>query len=76
MKEIIQRFLADTPTFFKRLIALGISIGAIGAALMEPHIATQLPEFLQKASSYMVTVGLVTATIAKLTVKDTDVLKK
>ncbi len=76
MKEIIQRLLADTPTFFKRLIALGLTIGVIGGALMEPHVAAQLPEFLQKISGYMVTVGLVTASIAKLTVKDTDVLKK
>ncbi len=76
MNEIIKRIMADTPTFFKRLIAIGLTIGVIGGALIEPHVASQLPDFLQKISGYMVTVGLVTAAVAKLTVKDTEVLKK
>ncbi len=76
MREIIARFLAETPSFFKRLIALGLSLGVIGAALLEPHIAERLPEFVTKVAGYLVTVGLVTASIAKLTVKDPDTLKK
>lgn len=76
MNEIIKRFLADTPTFFKRLIALGVSLGVVGAAFMEPHIASQLPPFFGKIASYMVTAGLVAGIIAKLTVKDPEVLKK
>lgn len=68
--------MAETPSFFKKLIAIGLSLGVIGGALMEPHIAEQLPAFVQKLSGYMVTIGLVTASIAKLTVKDPEVLKK
>lgn len=76
MKEIITRFLSDTPTFFKRLIGVGLGLGVVGGALMEPHVAEQLPESIQKISGYLVTIGLVSAAIAKLTVKDPDVLKK
>lgn len=76
MKEIIARFLADTPSFFKRLIGVGVSLGVIGGALLVPDVADQLPPFAGKIAGYLVTVGVVAGVIAKLTVKDPEVLKK
>lgn len=75
MNEIIKRFLADTPTFFKRLIAIGVSLGAVGAALLVPDVADQLPPLFGKIAGYLVTAGVVSGIMAKLTVKDPDVLK-
>jgi len=75
MKEIISRFVADTPTFFKRVVAFGLTLGCIGAALMEPHVVAMVPG-LQPFAGYLVTIGVVTAAVAKLTVKDTNDIKK
>lgn len=71
MKELINRFLAESPTFFKRLIKIGLTLGAIGGALMEPHIAEVLPD-VSKFASHLVAIGLVTAAVAKFTVKNPE----
>jgi len=76
MKEIISRFLASTPTFFKRIIALGITIGGVGAALLVPDVANQLPPVFGEIAGYMVTAGVVAGVLAKLTVSNPDDIKK
>lgn len=68
--------MADTPTFFKRLVYIGLTLGAIGAALMEPHVAAAVPDWIDKLAGYFVTAGVVAAAVGKLTVKDPEVLKK
>lgn len=75
MNIIIKRLLADTPSFFKKIIALMVSVGAIGAALLVPDVAAQLPPIFGKLAGYMVTAGVVGGVLAKLTVKDPEALK-
>lgn len=74
-KRLWTRFTSDTPGFWKDVIKIGIGVGALGAAMMEPHVAEQLPPFLDKLSGYLVTVGVVAAGLAKFTVTDSSAKK-
>lgn len=79
MKEIIKRFSAESPSFFKKIQALGLTLGGVGGVIMSlPELAptVQLPEIIVKLAGYFVVAGLVSAAIAKTTVKDTSVLEK
>lgn len=75
MKELLSRWGAKSPSLFRKLIKLGITLGAVGATLMEPHIAAFVPA-LSIYAGYMVTAGAVAAVVAKLTVADSNDIKK
>lgn len=77
MKEIIKRWTAESPAFFKKIIFLGITLGAIGTAIMTTPVETfDFPEWLDKIAGHLVGIGAIAAIIAKFTVADTSVLKK
>lgn len=77
MNEIIKRFTSESPTFFKRIQAIGITLGVAGAAILAiPTGTIALPAALVTAAGYFVAVGAVAAAVAKATVKDTSVLEK
>lgn len=83
MKEIITRLTNESPTFFKRIQAIAITIGAAGGAILGLPIALSplgvvfvLPATLSTAAGYMVACGIVAAAIAKTPVADSSVLKK
>lgn len=79
--ELSNRWTANSPRFFKKLISFGAWLTATGAALVGvPAAAEQIiPEtanfnlsLLGTISSYMVLAGLIISIVAKLPVKDPD----
>lgn len=81
MKKIIERYKAESPTFFKKVIAIGITLTAIGggilalpATLSTAGIIIVLPAVVNTVGCFFGTAGAVAALIGKLTVKDPDVL--
>jgi ABC-type xylose transport system permease subunit len=63
---LFARANAPTPKFFRKLRTIGITIGAIGTALIAALVA--LPVALVTAAGYLVTVGSVVAAVSQLTV--------
>ena len=76
MNEIIKRFTSESPTFFKRIQAIGITLGSIGAALLVlPASVIVLPSTIVTMAGYFVAAGSVAAAVAKATVADPAVLQ-
>ena len=76
MKEIITRLTGESPSFFKKVQAIGITLGSIGGGiLLLPATGVILPAALLTIASHCVAIGAVAALVAKFTVKDSDVLK-
>ena len=73
MKNLIKRWKAETPTFWKKVQKVGIGVGAIGGVIVSLPIA--LPAALITIGGYMVAVGSVTAVLSKLTVVDATALE-
>ena len=69
MKEIIQRFKAPTPLFFKKVQRLGVSLTALGGAIQViPHISTRISEL----SVNMMVAGGVIVALAQFAVTNTS----
>jgi len=71
--EIIKRFVADTPTFFKRLRNIGASISATGIALVAIN---GVPHTIIAIATQMIWVGSVVAAVSQLACKNPEELKK
>jgi hypothetical protein len=67
---ITERIKAPTPKFWKKVQKIGLTIGAIGTALIAAPIT--LPALVVSAAGYMVVAGTVTAGLSQLTVKDNE----
>lgn len=68
--EAYHRFNAETPTFFKKFVRGGLTIGGAGAGLK--GIAASgivLPHLLTVHVDHMIAIGAVTALVAKLACK-------
>jgi len=65
MTDIKKRWNAKTPKFWKKVQRVGIIAGAVGAAIIAAPVA--LPAALITASSYLLAIGGVTATLSQLT---------
>lgn len=77
MNELAKRLTNESPRFFKRIVAIGITLGVIGGALMAaPEAGITLPPLVDKLAGYFTLAGLVAAAIAKTTVADSSVLEK
>ncbi len=75
MNELITRITSESPKFFKRIVAIGLTLGAIGTAIATmPAGIMVLPPALTALSGYFITAGVVAAAIAKTTVSDSSVL--
>jgi hypothetical protein len=68
--EIKKRFKAETPFFFKKVMALGIILTTIASALMACQYYNFFPLMEQNIAGHMLAIGITMTTIAKLTVKD------
>lgn len=69
MKEILKRLSAETPTFFKRLRAFGLSLTGTGTALVA---IPGIPEKLSYYAGSAIWVGAVIAAVSQLTCKSPD----
>lgn len=68
MNEIIGRWKSDTPTFFKKLRAIGITLGSIGGIIVAAPVA--LPAAIVTIGGYMIVGGSVIASVSQLTKQD------
>lgn len=66
VKETFRRIVLDTPSYFKKLIYFGITLGAVGAGIIA---APELTKF-HAIGQHLVIIGLVCSVIAKTAVKD------
>jgi hypothetical protein len=62
--NIIERFKATTPNFWKKVQKVGITIGSLGAILIAPPIG------LSVVGGYLITAGSVIGILSQLTVED------
>lgn len=65
LKETIERVKKPTPNYFKKIIKIGIALGAIGGAIATAPIA--LPAAIVTAGGYLATAGIIAAAVAKTT---------
>lgn len=60
--ELMERVKSPTPKFFKRVRNIGITLGAVGAALLAAPIA--LPPLVVTLAGYLATAGLVAGAVS------------
>ena len=73
MKELIKRLKLESPSFFKKVLALCVTLGAIGTAFIAGK--DYLPAITQVVAPYLITAGIVGAAVAKTTVKNPEELQ-
>ncbi len=60
--ELLERVKAPTPKFFKKVRTIGLTLGAVGAALLAAPVA--LPPLVVTLAGYLVTAGLVAGAVS------------
>lgn len=73
VKEAGKRLTRPTPKFFKKLIKIGLTIGAVSGAVLAAPIT--LPALVVTIAGYGLTVGTVTAIVAKTAVENPQDIK-
>ncbi|MGK9121010.1 hypothetical protein [Olivibacter jilunii] len=68
MNEITERIKAPTPKFFKKIRTIGLTLGAIGAALLTAPIT--LPATVVTIAGYLATAGIVASAISTVAKED------
>lgn len=74
MKEIWIRITNESPSFFKRIQAIGGTLIGIGIAIEASPIV--LPAFILGLSTHLITAGTIATIVAKCAVTDNEVLPK
>jgi len=76
MKQLLTRLTNESPNFFKKIQAIGITLGAVGVAILAiPASVIVLPATLTTVAGYFIAIGSVAAAVAKTTVANPEVLK-
>lgn len=70
MKKILKRANAPTPKFFKFLRTLGLTLAAVGGAVLASPVV--LPAALLSVGGYLVVAGGVLTAASQLSVRDDD----
>lgn len=73
IKEAGKRLIKPTPKFHKKLIRIGLVIGAVSGTILT--LPLSLPAIVITIAGYGVAVGTVTAVIAKTAVENPDEIK-
>lgn len=68
--NIIRRWKAPTPRFWKRVQKVAITVGAVAGVLIAAPIT--LPAVVVTAAGYAITAGTVAATLSQLTVESNE----
>ena len=63
--NLIQRILAPTPPFFKKVRNIGLVLAALGASLLASPVA--LPAIIIKIAGYLLIAGSVATTVSQAT---------
>lgn len=69
-KTLAERSKADTPTFFKKLKLVGLTLAAVGGILVASPIA--LPAAIVAVGGYLIVAGSVATAVSQVTVKDEE----
>jgi len=67
-KEIINRLISPTPKFFKKIRTIGLTLGAIGGALLTAPIT--LPATVITIAGYLATAGIVASAVSTVAKED------
>jgi hypothetical protein len=67
MTEIVKRMKKTTPKFFRKFRNTGLTLAAVGAAIITAPIA--LPAILIKAAGYIAVAGSVASAVSQTAVK-------
>ena len=69
--QLFARLTSQTPIFFKKFVGFGITLGAIGLAILGIGATpVAIPHFLTVMAGYFVTAGAVCTAVAKATTTD------
>ena len=68
MKEILNRIKAPTPGFFKKIRTIGLTLGAIGSALLAAPVT--LPTSVLSIAAYLATAGIVASAVSTVAKED------
>lgn len=75
--QLATRLTSETPSFFKKIVAFGATLLAIGLALLGlKEVDVKVPEIIYTIASYMVTAGTVISVVAKSATTDPDLQAK
>jgi ABC-type xylose transport system permease subunit len=66
--EITERIKSPTPKFFKKIRTIGLTLGAIGGALLTAPIT--LPATVVSIAGYLATAGIVASAISTVAKED------
>jgi hypothetical protein len=66
-QSLIDRVLAPTPSFFKKIRTIGLVMGVVGAALLASPVA--LPAAIATIGGYLVLGGSIITSVAQTAVK-------
>jgi hypothetical protein len=66
IKEIIERVKSETPSFFKKLQAIGAVCAVIGTVIATMSSMVALPELLVTISTYAIAIGTSIAMVCTL----------
>ena len=72
--NLIKRATAPTPKFFKVLRNIGLTLAAVGGAILAAPIA--LPVVITSVGGYLVVAGGVATAVSQLTTKEDEILRK
>lgn len=73
-EAFFKRVTSDTPSFFRKIIYFGITLGSIGGSIIAAKETVNLPYWLVDQADNMVLIGVVAAIVAKSVVKQSDPL--
>lgn len=78
LSQFLSRLGSETPKFFRKIVAIAITIGAIGAGLisMPDTWLVKLPFDFHVIGGYMIAIGAVAGVIAKSTTTDVTLQKQ
>jgi hypothetical protein len=68
METVINRMQKETPTFFKKVRNIGLTLAGISAAILATPVA--LPAILVKIAGYLAVAGTVASTVSQTAVKN------
>jgi hypothetical protein len=66
--EITERIKSPTPKFFKKIRTIGLTLGAIGGALLAAPIT--LPATVMSIAGYLATAGIVASAVSTVAKDD------
>ena len=75
MNTLIARFTNESPSFFKKIVAIGLTLGTVGAGIASAPVG-MFTDKIQTIGGYFAAIGYMAALVAKTTVADASVLVK